>query len=850
MSVSHSDVSLRCPKMIWAVLCVRLAAATFVSDPEFVPSKETDEYYFQPGDFILGGLFSFHQGPRGATCSQNVSEEFLMWLETMLFAIQQVNRRTDVLPDLKLGFYIRDDCLDEEMAMWSALKIAQGNPVTGNLSMQLDGTGTGQIVGIVGPANSRRSIYAAKVGSLYHLPVMSIYGTSVELGDHNRFPYFLRAVPPDNYQVEVILDILLAFDWIYTALISSMDTYGINGGTELMTRAGSRGVCFAFSYHLSIRPSAAQLDELVSQIRELKELSVIVMFANFNVVLQVLEAVRESNIDRRIIWIGTDAWPHAYLTSHPVLAPVVAGSIMVRLYKADVPGLHDYISSKDSRFTEVSPWMQEWWDSHPGCTNLSQCPVNAEGNDVAIVHCVYAFAYALDAYVNTNCQGSSDCLIDRSILMDFLHNVSFDVGMGHFRFDADGEPTGRYLLKQIQYRNKGYAQVDIGEWDTTIYERHERLTLDRSKLKWEDGWDGPPSSVCAEHCGPGYIPVGLPSKCCMGCTPCLWEQIVNGTECLTCPERQTPSENRTVCVDIIPRGVNWEHPIVLTTVILAVLGLILVAVTVAGLLYYWDHVLIKACSRELSVVNILGVTLTFSTTFPLYATPTVVSCTVSEVMMSCSITMLFATSFLKANRIYRVFEAGQKTLKKPRLISPRYQLALALILIAIQVIISTVASVLNPTKPSVPPRSPWELYCPFTYNILVSSFYNLVLVLLCCYFAFKARKVPDNYNESRFISISVYSMVLVCLVAVPVYVTARETLLKVATWSFAFVFNGFLTLVFVYLRKLYSCRFRRPEGQQASLGDDSNHGAVNRTFSRGGEKLFTRTTTICPSVQI
>ncbi|XP_022086565.1 metabotropic glutamate receptor 4-like [Acanthaster planci] len=794
-------------------------------------------------------------------CRANLSDEFLVWEETMIFAIQQVNGRLDILPDFKLGFYIRDDCDSEDIALWSALKIAQGSP-----AVTRNETDTGQVIGIVGPANSALSIYVAKVGFLSQLPVISVYGTSSELGNSDRFPFFLRAVPPDHYQVEAILDILLAFDWVYTALISSMDSYGVNGGTELLARAYERGVCFGFSQRLQVRPSRAELEALLGKIRALKDLSVIVMFAHSDLVLEVLSAVSDSNLDRHIVWIGTDAWPRGYLTGNPVLAPVAAGSILVRLYKADVPGLHCYMVSKDSRFTAVSLWMQEWFDSHPGCTSLSQCPVKGEGHDVAVVHSVYAFAYALDAYVNAECRGSRDCPVDGRVLMDYLHNVSFDVGHGQFAFDGDGEPTGRYLLKQIQFRDGKYAQVDIGDWDTTIPERQNRLRLNYSRLQWESGWDGPPSSVCVERCSPGSVPVPLPSRCCTGCTPCLSEQIVNGTDCLTCPDRQTPSENRSVCEDIIPRGVSWTHPIVLITVLFASLGVILVAVTSAGLFYYRDHALIKASSRELTAVNILGVTLTFSTIFSLYAYPTVASCAVTEVMLSCSIAILFATSFLKANRIYRVFKAGRKTLKKPRLISPKYQLALALSLIGIQVsrtkqlgvtkqdnstscnnlIISAMAALVNPPEPQVHSWYPWEQFCPLSYNFLVSGCYNLVLIMLCCYFAFKARKVPDNYNESKFIAISVYSMVLVCLVAVPVYVTAYEMLLKVATWSFAFISNGYLTLVFMYLPKLCRCRFGKPNGSETNESRGTRQDS--EAFGRG-DKLFIRTCKVSSTIQ-
>ena len=64
-----------------------------------------------------------------------------------------------------------------------------------------------------------------------------------------------------------------------------------------------------------------------------------------------------------------------------------------------------------------------------------------------------------------------------------------------------------------------------------------------------------------------------------------------------------------------------------------------------------------------------------------------------------------------------------------------------------------------------------------------TAFYNLNVNL---YFTFKTRNLPSNCNESKFIAVSVYSTVLVCLAAVPVYTTAIELAQKILTLIVAF----------------------------------------------------------------
>ena len=71
----------------------------------------------------------------------------------------------------------------------------------------------------------------------------------------------------------------------------------------------------------------------------------------------------------------------------------------------------------------------------------------------------------------------------------------------------------------------------------------------------------------------------------------------------------------------------------------------------------------------------------------------------------------------------------------------------------------------------------------------------------------RARKVPSNYNESKFIAISVYSALIVCLATIAVYTTAVVVLQKLASLCLALVFNASLSLVCVYVPKLYAIVF-------------------------------------------
>ena len=75
------------------------------------------------------------------------SARALRWMQTMTFAIREINQRSDLLPALRLGFHIRDSCDDVPVSLKASLILVNGQPGppairNGNLSVrELSGKG-------------------------------------------------------------------------------------------------------------------------------------------------------------------------------------------------------------------------------------------------------------------------------------------------------------------------------------------------------------------------------------------------------------------------------------------------------------------------------------------------------------------------------------------------------------------------------------------------------------------------------------------------------------------------------------------------------------------------------------
>lgn len=88
-----------------------------------------------------------------------------------------------------------------------------------------------------------------------------------------------------------------------------------------------------------------------------------------------------------------------------------------------------------------------------------------------------------------------------------------------------------------------------------------------------------------------------------------------------------------------------------------------------------------------------------------------------------------------------------------------------------------------------------------------SLIYDSVLMAACAVHAFKVRHLPSNFNEAKFISMSIYSIVLLWLFFFPAFFTAKTIILQ-RTWLALFMLlNMLLCQFFLLYPKLYAVYF-------------------------------------------
>ncbi|XP_071105255.1 uncharacterized protein [Haliotis cracherodii] len=123
-------------------------------------------------------------------------------------------------------------------------------------------------------------------------------------------------------------------------------------------------------------------------------------------------------------------------------------------------------------------------------------------------------------------------------------------------------------------------------------------------------------------------------------------------------------------------------------------------------------------------------------------------------------------------------------------------------------------------------------------GFLVSVVCNLTLVLVCTFYAMKTRKLPDNFNESRFVSFCVYTTIVLWLAFIPTYFTTTKTTLRSLFLAAAMAANSNVILFFLYVPKLYALYYLSTEAQNLAMGTSMPVATSSRSQGVGINKVM------------
>lgn len=166
-----------------------------------------------------------------------------------------------------------------------------------------------KVSAIVGPFRSSHATIASYILTELRIPMITPTSTDPFLRNPLWSSYLLHMQPLDNYQSEALLDLVKYMDWNSVALISSMDSYGINGLTTFQKYSNERKIKIMANEMIPLTKNMSRLD-VSQQVKNLKdsEARIFIMNVHSGYAKPVLDIAKQMGITGPdYAWVVTDA---------------------------------------------------------------------------------------------------------------------------------------------------------------------------------------------------------------------------------------------------------------------------------------------------------------------------------------------------------------------------------------------------------------------------------------------------------------------------------------------------------------------------------------------------------------
>ncbi|XP_037631919.1 extracellular calcium-sensing receptor-like [Sebastes umbrosus] len=765
----------------------------------------------------------------------------------MAFAIDEINRNSNLLPNVTLGYSLYDNCGALFVGFSGALSLASG--LEEQFILDKTCVGTLPVLGILGDSTSTRSIAISTVLGLYRLPMVSYFATCSCLSDRQKFPSFFRTIPSDAFQVRAMIQILRHFGWTWAGLLVSNDDYGLHAARSFQSDLGqSGGGCLAYLEVLPRGKDPAELRRIVDLMRK-SSARVVIVFSQQSHMINLMEEVVRQNVTG-LQWMASEAWTAATVLQTPHLMPYLSGTLGIAIRRGEIPGLRDFLlrirtdikhnnsygNNMVNQFWEhtfqcrfappPAGWVEAGGELCTGQEDLES--VETELLDISnlrpeynVYKAVYALAYALDDMLRCvpgrgPFSGHSCGSLQRLELWQlvyYLEKVNFTTPFGdQVSFDENGDALPIYDIMNWLWLPDGTTKVEnVGEVKESA--KGEKLTLDEDKIFWNFESKQPPRSVCSESCPPGTRMArkkGQP-ECCFDCIPCSEGKISNETEsmdCTSCPEDFWSSPQRDHCVPKKSEFLSYQEPLGICLTAITFLGTFICAVVLGIFIYHRSTPIVRANNSELSFQLLISLKLCFLCSLLFIGRPRMWTCQLRHAAFGISFVLCVSCILVKTMVVLAVFKAskpgGGASLKWFGAVQQR---GTVMVLTSIQAAICTAWLVSASPAPHKNTqyhndKIVYECVVGSTVGFAVLLGYIGLLAILSFLLAFMARNLPDNFNEAKFITFSMLIFCAVWVAFVPAYISSPGKYAD-AVEVFAILASSFGLLVALFGPKCY-----------------------------------------------
>ncbi|XP_058019515.1 vomeronasal type-2 receptor 26-like [Ahaetulla prasina] len=665
-------------------------------------------------------------------------EKFL----ALMFAVKEVNKDLDLLPNITLGFHIYDNHQTERNSSLFSLSLisTRGQMIPGYKCDQQD-----NLLSVIAGDNAKSSRQMASIFSIFKVPQLGV-GFEFTQGDRRVYPSFFRINPSEFAQYVGLVQLLLYFQWNWVGLVAADDDDGEHFTSALMPMLKEKEICLAFAIMLRV------------------DFSDIPLGVGFEF----------TQGDRRV-------YPSFFRINPSEFAQYVGLVQLLLYFQWNWVGLVAADDDDGEHFTSaLMPMLKE--------------------KEICL-----AFAIMLRV-------DFSDIPI-----IPYLRNVQFNNSAGdEVSFSEDGLGSARFdLLNWVFLPNLSFIPVKVGHIDPGAPPGQD-FTINSDSIVWAR--KKVPFARCGmKRCQAGErrrVPEGE-QVCCYQCDPCPEGTISNQTDaasCDPCSEDQYPNKDQDHCIAKKIHFLAYEDALGYT---LALLTLFVSAITLGVLAIFLKHCdtpIVKANNRDLTYLLLVSLLLCFLCSFLFIGRPRKFTCLFQQSAFAILFSLAVSSVLAKTIMVVLAFIATKPGNRSRKLLGKPLTNSIVIACPLVQALLCATWLGISPPFPNMDFHSLFGeiiLECKdgsaFMFYIVLA--YLGLLALVSFTVAFLARKLPDSFNEAKFITFSMLVFCSVWITFLPTYLSTKGKSM-VAVEIFSILASGAGLLACIFSPKCFIILFR------------------------------------------